>query len=251
MSGTVPEPLAALIAAKLAAALAIAALAGLIRGFTGFGAPLLMAPVLAYLYGPAAAVPAIVLMELPTSVQLVPAAWRRADWPLVAAISGGAAVLTPFGAFLLVALDPALTRRLIGAVLVGFVAVLLAGWRYRGPRPLWASALVGAMSGLMKGATSFGGPPVLLYLLSGPEAAIRHRANLIMMIAVMNVFAIAAMALNGLVTVRVLALALVLLPALMGGVGVGARLFARAGEALFRRVALGLLLAVGILSLIA
>ena len=236
---------------ELAAAIAITGIAGLIRGFTGFGAPLVMAPVLTLLYGPTLAVPAIVMMEIPTSVQLVPKAVRETDRPLVLTIGGASSLFAPLGAYLLAYLDPVLMRRIIAVVLVCFVGALLSGWRYRGPRPFWASFLVGALSGVMKGATSFGGPPVLLYLLSGAEAAIRHRSNLIMMIAIMNVFVVLSFWLNNLLTLDVLSLAVVLLPVLMAAVWVGSRLFAFADEWVFRTVALLFLLAIGLLSLFA
>ena len=52
--------------------------AGIIRGFTGFGSALIAVPTLAYLYGPAAAVVIEVLIEIPVVLYLLPAAIRAA-----------------------------------------------------------------------------------------------------------------------------------------------------------------------------
>ena len=45
--------------------------AGIVRGFTGFGAALLLAPVLAYLFGAANGVAIIILLNMIVSVQLM------------------------------------------------------------------------------------------------------------------------------------------------------------------------------------
>lgn len=57
--------------------------AGLMRGFSGFGAALTIAPVLALAVGPRTAIPAILIVMLVTSIQLVPRAWNSADWKTV------------------------------------------------------------------------------------------------------------------------------------------------------------------------
>ena len=49
--------------------------AGLMRGFSGFGAALTIAPILAVIVGPRAAIPAILFLMMATSVQLAPKAF--------------------------------------------------------------------------------------------------------------------------------------------------------------------------------
>jgi len=61
-----------------------------------------------------------------------------------------------------------------------FGLLLMSGWRYTGSRPLPLNIGIGTLAGLLKGATGMSGPPVILYLLAGPEAAKQHRANLIL-----------------------------------------------------------------------
>lgn len=241
------ETLTALLSPALAGAVATTLAAGLMRGFTGFGAPLLLAPVLSVLYGPLVAVPVIVLMETPVSFQMAtPKVVRAVDWSLILPMAAGGLTFTPFGAYLLVWFSPDFLKNFIAGVMTGVVALLLAGWRYRGPRPWWATGIVGILSGLFKGSTSFGGPPVLLYLFSGPESAMTHRSNLILYIALMNAVALPSMWLADVLTAETLWLALLLWPFLMGSAWIGSRLFVRANDQLYRRIALGVLLVVGI-----
>ncbi len=53
-------------------------------------------------------------------------------------------VTVPVGAWLLVTVDAELMRRVIAGVVIVFTLVLLAGWRYRGPRTTATHAGVGA-----------------------------------------------------------------------------------------------------------
>ena len=54
-------------------------LAGVVRGFSGFGSALILSPSLSALYGPAVAVPVALLLELVLSGPFVPPAARLVD----------------------------------------------------------------------------------------------------------------------------------------------------------------------------
>jgi hypothetical protein len=143
-------------------AIAIAAAAGVVRGVTGFGAAMVMAPPLALLLGPALAVPIVLLLEAFAAAPMLPQASRLARWNVLGPILGGAALCVPLGTALLTTLDPQVTRRAIAFVVLGFGVVLLAGLRWSGRhRPATGFAL-GGFGGAMLGATSIGGPPVIL-----------------------------------------------------------------------------------------
>ncbi|MFQ5946921.1 MAG: sulfite exporter TauE/SafE family protein, partial [Anaerolineae bacterium] len=58
----------------------IAVVAGLMRGFAGFGSGMLMAPVFAVLFGPIETVATIIIMEILVSIQLVPRALVEIEW---------------------------------------------------------------------------------------------------------------------------------------------------------------------------
>ena len=69
--------------ADLIVALAIAALAGQVHGFTGYCGALVMMPLMAILYGP---VTALGLMGISTFLASLPIAWgaaRETNWPEV------------------------------------------------------------------------------------------------------------------------------------------------------------------------
>jgi len=163
--------------ATLILAIAIALAAGAVRGITGFGGAMVMSPPLALLLGPRVAVPVVLLLE---SVVAVPMLWqtrRQVDLRIVGAILVAACLFVPLGVRVLAVADPKAMRNAIAVTVIVFSCLLLFGWRYSGKPRLATSLGLGALSGTMLGATSVGGPPVVLYLLSGPDPS-RRRARI-------------------------------------------------------------------------
>ena len=232
----------------LAAALATA-IAGLMRGYSGFGTAVILAPVYSLLWGPRAGVPVMLLMELLVSLQLLPGAIKDAEKRVVLPLGGAAAVATPFGAWILLTADGEALRRFIGGFVLVFGLLLMSGWRYHGSRPLPLNIAVGTMAGLLKGSTGMSGPPVILYLLAGLEEAKRHRANLILFFGTIAVVSVIPPVLGGLVDLPVWVRLSVLLPVMAISVPIGARLFRVVPDRLYRPFAMGVLLVAGGLAL--
>ena len=223
----------------------VAAAAGLMRGFAGVGSGMLMAPFFAILFGPVQTVAIIILMEIVVTAQLLPGVHREIRWKVIAPMGVAAALLMPAGSWLLVTLDPDLLARFIALVVLAFSIILMIGWRYDGEKKGWMSAGVGALSGVLIASTSLGNPPVMVYLLSSRDSAATSRANFTGYFAVTLVALIAMMAFTGLIDRNAVRTAVLLLPVFMAGAFVGSRLFRKSSEALYRRVALGLLFVVG------
>lgn len=234
---------------RLLAAVLATAVAGLMRGYSGFGTAVILAPVYSLLWGPRAGVPVMLLMELLVSLQLLPGAIKDAEKRVVLPLGGAAAVATPFGAWILLTADGEALRRFIGGFVLVFGLLLMSGWRYHGSRPLPLNIAVGTMAGLLKGSTGMSGPPVILYLLAGLEEAKRHRANLILFFATIAVVSVIPPVLGGLVDLPVWVRLAVLLPVMGISVPIGARLFRVVPDRLYRPFAMGVLLAAGGLAL--
>lgn len=235
--------------AMLLAALATAA-AGVMRGYAGFGTAITLAPLYSLLWSPREGVPIMLLMEALIAGSLIPPVWQVWNRRVMVPMAIVACLLLPFGAFVLVAVEGQLLRRVIGGLVLGFGIVLAIGWRYHGARPLWLNLSVGAASGLMKGATGMSGPPVILYLLSGAEAAREHRANLIVFFGIVSIAAVLPVFWYGLAGLAVLAKVAVLLPVLIITVRVGVRLFGRLSDRWFRAIAYLFLFTVGATALL-
>ena len=234
---------------RLLAAVLATAVAGVMRGYSGFGTAVILAPVYSLLWGPRAGVPVMLLMELMVSLQLLPSAMKEADRRVVLPLGGAAALATPLGAWILFTVDGEVLRRFIGGFVLVFGMLLMSGWRYHGSRPLGLNIAIGTLAGLLKGSTGMSGPPVILYLLAGLEEAKRHRANLIMFFATIAIVSVIVPILGGLVDLTALVRLAVVLPVMALTVPLGARLFHVVPVRLYRPFAMGVLLVAGGLAL--
>ena len=239
-----------LVTPSLAVITVIAIAGGVIRGFTGFGSVLVMAPLISIFLDPAPTVAMIMILEACVAVQLLPRALRHTNWRLVGLLVAGALVTTPFGVQILVHLDQEVMRRILGVIVVIWAAVMLTGLRYRGGVSDPVTVGVGAASGALMGVTGIGGPPIVLYLLSTPARAETNRANTITFFAVMTVYIIGVLVYNEVYSEITLWRAAVTVPFFLGAAWLGSRLFDRSGERLYRRIALLFITAVGITALI-
>lgn len=228
----------------LALAVAIAAIAGVVRGITGFGGAMVMSPPMALLLGTLTAVPIVLLLESLAAIPMLVQLRRLVRWRVIGPILGMACVFVPLGTWILLAVDPQSMRRVIAAVVIVFSLVLLAGIRYQGRQRLATALGLGAMSGTLVGATSMGGPPVILYLLAGPDPIQTTRANLTYFVGGISLAGVALLAINGVLGRPELILAAVLAPGYYIGMLLGTRLFAGLNDQRFRQLTLALMLVV-------
>lgn len=232
-------------------ALGVTLVAGLMRGFAGFGSAMLMAPIFAILFGSAEMVVTVVAIELVVSLQLFPQVRTSADWKTLAPMSVAACVAMPLGVWALASVDKGTIVTAVSAVIVVFVALMWTGWKYRGRRSTGATVAVGAVSGAMMATTSVGGPPVLLYLLSGNDPPAVNRANIVTYYFLTQFLLIVIVLASGVAGWQALARAAVLFPLMIAGAWLGGRLFhGLASERLYRNVALGILFATGLFGLL-
>ncbi len=220
----------------LAWTLVIATVGGLVRGTTGFGAAMVMTPPLALLLGPKVAVPVTLLLETFAAAPMLRSAAAIARWRVIAPICAAAVLAVPLGGLLLAAASPLTLRRMIALTVVVFSLALLSGRRYQGAQRLPTSIGLGALSGTMLGATSIGAPPVILYLLSGPDPVAVTRANLTLYVMVISGAGLVMLWASGLLTLPTLRMAALLTLPFVGGVLLGARLFARFSDQRFRQL---------------
>ena len=228
----------------LAIALVVSMLAGIVRGITGFGGAMVMSPPFALLLGPRLTVPVVMLLE---GIAALPMVWQtraQVHWRTIGPILAAACVTIPLGGYLLVNADPVTLRRAIAATVIVFALLMLRGWRYSGRRRLPTGLGLGALSGVMTGATSVGAPPVILYLLAGPDPIAITRASLTFFLAGISLAALVMLWSRDVLDQHSAWLALLLAPVYRGGLIAGVRLFARFNDTRFRQFTLVLLIGV-------
>ena len=230
-------------------ALGIAAISGLVRGFSGFGSALIYVPLIAAFYGPRIAAPTLLLIDTLSSLPFAIAVIPQCNWREVAPTSISGALALPVGAAALLYVDPIWLRWFIAVLVLIALAALAAGWRYHGKPTLAASLGVGALSGLGAGAVQIGAPPLLIYWLGGQNSAATVRANIMVYFIMQGTLLMITYFYVALFTPEVLALALVLGVPFAALLAVGARWFHGTSDELYRRVAYVIIAAAGLISL--
>jgi uncharacterized membrane protein YfcA len=232
------------------AIVAVVFLAGLMRGVTGFGGAMLMAPPLSFLIGPVATVVTALILESMAALVMFTDALPIINKGVLVFLIVPAFFTVPIGGYLLVTLDPLIARKFIAAVVVVFSLVLLTGMRYSGrPRPT-TSLLLGGIVGVLVGSTSVGAPPVILYLLSGPDPQAVTRANLTVFVTAISLVGLIMLVLAGAITGKLVLSALLLCIPYLSATWLGGKLFGLLSEITVRRLALTFMLVMGVVTLV-
>ena len=156
-----------------------AALAGLVRGFSGFGGAMVFMPVASLVYEPELAAVLLFIADDLAALAMLPDALRRCVWREVLPLGIAAVIAVPFGVALLVVADADVMRWVICSVILLAVGLMALGWRYTARLGLPATLGTGLLAGLSGGAAALPGPPVVLLWLGGQGNAATVRANLI------------------------------------------------------------------------
>ena len=232
------------------AIIAIVALAGLVRGITGFGGAMLMAPPLSLLIGAVPTVVTALTLETAAALVMFPDALPKINKRVLLYLTLPACFTVPIGGYLLVTLDPLIARKAIAGVVALFSLLLLAGLRYSGSHRPATSLVLGGVVGVLLGATSVGAPPVILYLLSGPDPHAVTRANLTVFVTSISVIGLVMLAAAGAFTVPLAASAALLCIPFVTATWLGAKLFARMTDLGVRRLALAFMLTMSLVVLV-
>lgn len=223
------------------AMMAIVLVAGIIRGFTGFGSALLAVPALAVLYGPAQAIVIEVLIEIPVVLGLMPTAIRHSERKTVLPMLAMFVIFVPVGAALLTVTDPDVVKIIISLFVLAAVGLMSQQRRVIGLFSPRANYLIGALSGLSQGLTGMAGPLFATALVARGDDAIRTRANISALAAGIVLVAAASFWAFGMVTKETLLYAAFASPAILLGVWIGSVVFRRFSTGNVRAFILGFL----------
>jgi len=239
----------ALAEPRVYAGMAVAAVAGLTRGFSGFGGAMVYMPLIAAIYDPRIAAVTILIVDFVSATPFAIAETRRCTWREVAPLSIAMAAGLPLGVWLLVVLDPIVLRWCIAAMVLSCVPILASGWRYHGAPRASLTVGVGLFSGVSAGSVLIAGPPVILYWLGGGNDAKTVRANLMVFFMICDLLLVAIFGYEGLFESRPLALSLLLGAPYLVGMGVGSRVFHGTSDGLYRIIAYVIITLAAVVSL--
>jgi uncharacterized membrane protein YfcA len=223
--------------------------AGLARGFSGFGSALIFIPLASSIIGAKLASPLLLVIDFVAAAPLIPNGWRHADRRDLGTMLLGSLIGVPIGAWALTQMDGLAVRWMIVALIVPMLALLMSGWRYRGTPTMAVTAAVGAIAGFFNGVAQVGGPPIVLYWLRDTTAARVVRANIIIYFAAASILTTISYLIGGVLTTAVVGLAVLTGPAFGVGLWLGSQMFGLASEQTFRRACYALIALAALVSL--
>lgn len=235
----------------LLAALAIASLAGFVKGAVGFAMPMIMISGLGSFLPAEVAIAALILPTVASNViqafrNGLGDAWKsfRKFWRFNLILF----VMILFSAQLVRVLPQAVLFLLLGGMIVIFASLQLAGWRPAIRRGLerTTEAVVAVIAGFFGGLTGVWGPPTILYL-TALEVPKRESVRVQGVMYLMgSVLLLGAHLKSGVLNSQTLPYsALLVVPALFGQI-IGIQAHDRMDQALFRRATLAVLVIAGL-----
>lgn len=242
LSGLISDP-------RFPAAVAVACISGVVRGFSGFGSALIYVPLMAAIYEPRIAAVTLLITDSVASMPFTIGETRRCNWREVAPVSIAAIATIPIGVLMLQYLEPVILRWGIAILVLGLLAVMVSGWRYHVEPAVPVSIGVGLVAGIGAGAVQISGPAAIIYWLGGPNSAATIRANLMDYFVLLALASFVIYYLRGLFTADVLLLSLLLGPVFIVSMALGAFLFRGSSEHAYRRVAYAIIALSALISL--
>ena len=226
------------------------ALGGFLRGFLGFGAALLMVPILSNILTPAVGLVIMYLVEVPTVLYLMPPALKTGKVKVVLPMILALLFTIPIGFYFVVSLDPEIIRIVISVMVILMVALLASGWKPKGVINIWTMIMGGGFSGLVNGAAGVGGPPFVTVLMARNDDAEVTRSNIIITMGCMSLLTTLTQFFYGMMTFNLLIVSAFAFPIYIGFTWLGAKYFNQSGISYFRKAALLMLILIALITIV-
>jgi uncharacterized membrane protein YfcA len=215
--------------------------AGLVRGFSGFGLSAVLVASAAFVISPKLIIPTAQTMEVIASIALIPSVWRDVNWKWLTPMAVAYALSIPVGVAALAYLPEQALR--VGGCVILFIAslCLLLNARPKLPDGLPLRFGTGLVAGFFAGATSLGGMVASVMLFAVALPAKNLRATLIVLFFGSALYSLSWGAWHGVVTSGTFIRAAWLAVPLLAGIAVGSHGFKHISEAGFRKAVLAVL----------
>lgn len=218
--------------------LALAALlAGVVRGFSGFGTAMVYLPFAGQLLPPVWTLATLLVIDLFGPVPALPRALRDGHPRDVLRLSAGAFIGLFLGTLLLTAMRPDLFRYAVSLISLVLLPLMIGGVRYRGAVSRKALYAIGAFGGALGGAAGLSGPPVILFYMARPLSPEVIRANTMIFLVATDIMLFAIFGARGLLDWTPLLIGAILTPGYLGAIWLGSAIFDPKREKAYRWVA--------------
>lgn len=210
-------------------------LSGIVQGTTGFGFSFLVMPFLFFFIEPSILIPVSVSINLVLNIFIISRSWRDVHLKRILPLIISGLIGVPFGVRLLKVFGQDILTVIFGLVLLVFAIVQLSGIRFDVKNERLALFPVGLLSGLLNGAVSLSGPPVILFFSNQKLKRHHMRANLVGYFLVLNLFTLINYYLSGVFVKGIFDILLIFVPVVFAGAFIGVNLIHFIPDEKFRK----------------
>ena len=214
-----------------------AILAGLVRGFAGFGTAMVFIPLAGQVLPPIATLTVLFVMDLIGPIPNVPRALRDGQLADVSRLFVGSLIGAPVGVYLLTLMTEDVFRLSGASFSLLLLALLIFGVRYRGTLNKGLIYLTGSIGGLFGGAVGIPGPPVIMLYMASTLPPTVIRANNTLFLLVVDVLFCGIFWLKGLLLTHYILIGVIIAVPYLTFCILGAFLFNPRREKIYRVMA--------------
>ncbi len=225
-------------------------IAGVTQTMTGFGFGLVAIPLLTQLVEPRLALPMVMLTSYLLNLHILRQHAASVQVRRIWLLSAASMIGSPIGVWILANADVDIMRIYLGIMTCLAALVSFLGIRYVIKREFLLSAPIGFLGGVLSGSTSMGGPLVVTFFTNQGMPQRTFRANIAAYFWAVQTMGLALMTFSGILTFRVFASSIALVPVLVVGSVLGATLARRIHDESARLFSLGVVLVAGVISVL-
>jgi uncharacterized membrane protein YfcA len=233
-----PEIIAAALATDGLIFLILAVvIAGLVRGFAGFGTAMVFMPIASQFIPPVWALTAMAIFDCIGPLPNAPRAIKDGHPRDVLRLGAGLLIGAPLGIYVLSLMSPEVFRYSISFFSLLLLALLALGVRYSGTltKPLIFGT--GTLSGFLFGIAGIAAPPAIMLYMASTHPAKVIRANLMLFLILADYVMLATLYISGLLDSSAIIIGLLLIiPYTLANIA-GAAMFNPNREGTYRTIA--------------
>jgi uncharacterized membrane protein YfcA len=216
----------------------------------GFGLGTVAVPLLLFILPPKATVAIIKVLSTGTGWVVLLSIWRQTRWRTLARIMPTVFAGLVVGGWILKEADPALIRLIVGLLVLISAVSLIARPLLIERDALWATSLVGFLTGVMGNATGLLAPAVVVYFTGRQFPRDAFRATTIALFLTADLVGLPTLLVQGTLGWSELRFALLMVPFGIAGRLIGVWLAPLVSQRLFRRLVIGMLAVMAVTTIV-
>jgi uncharacterized membrane protein YfcA len=225
-------------------------LASFIRGVSGFGLALVLAPILLLILNSKSMVVINLLLGVVSNILVLSYSYRNVHLKGIVPMALSSLLGIPLGLWIIKVIEPSTLKIFVGSITIFFAIPLALGFTRVFAKEALASSITGFVSGFLGTSTSVGGPPVVLFMHNQNWRKEIIHSSLAAYFLFNSSSSLIALSASGFMNTQIMIFTVSLVPALLVGIVVGMAAFRRINPRLFRGFSLAVIIGMGILGVL-